>query len=545
MKRLMGGWASRMFLLLSATGPVALAAVLVAVGLDGNANAQGPKTLVIAIGADQTGLDPQTVQNNESGFVMSTIFDGIVNYKAGSSEVEPGLAQSWTISPDGKVYTFKLRQGVKFHDGTPMNARTVAEDLDRAINPDNPCYVLNRKVDTYDAFTFGSVKGGDVVKMSVVDDYTLHFTLPKPNAPFLSSLAMAWQGIMSPAATKQYNCDASQHPVGTGPFKFVEAVRNDHITVEANRDYWGEKPKVDRIIFRIIPESATRVLALERNEVQIVADVVPADQARIQKNSDLKLYVQPGLTILGVSMSSNLGPFKDKRVRQAMNYAVDKEAINKGLYGGATTASQGMPPVLWGFNKNVKPYPYDVNKAKALLKEAGYPNGFSTEMMVYPNPRGYNPIGGAKLGEAVQGYLAKVGVQVKINQYEWGAFLARYRHEPWEGFAIGGWTGDNGDPDNFLGDLFEWGPDPSKPRTNNSARHLNPEFEKLIQQGRETTDQAKRAQIYEKANEILHDDAPWIFINYTNQVRASRATMKGFLLNPLQMFFHMEKVSLE
>jgi ABC-type transport system substrate-binding protein len=538
MRMFMGGWARRTLLLLSAT-------VLVAAGLDVRASAQQPKTLVIAIGADQTGMDPQTVQNNESGFVMSAIYDSIVNYKPGSSEVGPGLAESWTISSDGKVYTFKFRRGVKFHDGTPMNARTVAEDLDRAINPNNPCYVLNRKVDTYDDFTFGSVKDGNVVKMDVLDDFTLRFTLPKPNAPFLSSLAMVWQGIVSPAATKQYNCDAGQHPVGTGPFKFVEAVRNDHITVDANPDYWGGKPKVDRIIFRIIPESATRVLALERNEVQILADVLPADYARIEKNPALKLFRQAGLTILGVAMSNDLGPFKDKRVRQAMNYAVDKEAINKGLYGGATTSSQGIPPVLWGYAKNVQPYPYDVNKAKALLKDAGFPNGFSTEMMVSANPRGYNPIGGAKLGEAVQGYLAKVGVNVKISQYEWGAYLDRFRHSPWEGFAIAGWSGDNGDPDNFLGDLFEWDTGANKPRVNDTARHHNPEFDKLMEQGRETTDQAKRVQIYEKANQILHDDAAWIFINHTNQVRAARANVKGFQLNPLQMFFHMELVSLE
>ncbi len=521
------------------------AAVLLTAGPTGRAAAQGPKTLVIAIGADQTGLDPQTVENNESGFIMATIFDSIVNYKPGSSEVGPGLAESWTISPDGKVYTFKLRRNVKFHDGTPMNARTVAEDVDRAINPNNPCFVYNRKVDSYDDFTFGSAKAGTAVKVEVADDTTLRFTLPKPNAPFLSSLAMVWTGIMSPAATKQYNCDASQHPVGTGPFKFVEAVRNDHVTVEANPDYWGGKPKVDRIIFRIIPESATRMLALERNEVQILADVPPADYERVEKNPALKLYRQPGLTILGVGMSNDLGPFKDKRVRQAMNYAVDKNAINKGLYGGATTASQGIPPVLWGYNKSVEPYPYDVNKAKALLKEAGYPNGFSTEMMVYANPRGYNPIGGAKLGEAVQGYLAKVGVNVKITQYEWGAYLDKFRRTPWEGFAISGWSGDNGDPDNFLGDLFEWDTAANKPRINNTSRHHNPEFDKLMALGRETTDQAKRAQIYERANAILHDDAPWIFINHTNQVRATRASVKGFQLNPLQMFFHMEQVSLE
>lgn len=523
-----------------------LIVTVVPVGFWNAARAQAPKTLVIAIGADQTGLDPQTVQNNESGFVMSTIFDSLVSYKLGTSIPAPGLAESWTISRDGRVYTFKLRRGVFFHDGTPMNAHTVAEDLDRAINPNNPCYVLARKgVDTYDDFTFGSVKDGTVAKMEVVDDSTLRFTLPKPDAPFLSSLAMVWQGIMSPAATKKYNCDASQHPVGTGPFKFVEAVRNDHITVVANPDYWGGRPKVDRIIFQVVPESATRMLKLERNEVQILADVPPSDYVRVTRNPQLRLYTQPGLTILYVAMSNDRGPFTDKRVRQAMNYAVDKEAINKGLYGGATTASQGIPPVLWGYNKAVAPYPYDPAKAKALLKEAGYPTGFTADMMVYANPRGYNPVGGAKLGEAVQGYLAKVGVNVKITQYEWGAYLNAIRHTEYEGFAICGWSGDNGDPDNFLGDLFEWDEAANHWRINNCSRHHNPQFDRLIRQGREVTDQQKRTQIYMEANRILHDDAPGIFINHTNQVRATRASVHGFVLNPLQMFFHMERVSVE
>src|SRR5437879_2491717 len=368
---------------------VSLDGGLVALGLGGPAGAQPQKVLVSAIGADQTGLDPQTVQNNESGFVMSTMFDSVVNYKPGSSEVGPGLAESWTVSADGKVFTFKLRRGVKFHDGTPMNARTVTDDLDRAINPNNPCYVLARKgVDTYDDFTFGSVTDNTVAKMDVVDEYTLRFTLPDASAPFLSSVAMIWQGIVSPAATKQYNCDASQHPVGTGPFKFVEAVRADHVTVDANPEYWGGRPKVDRIIFQVVPESATRMLKLERNEAQILADVPPSDYPRVTGNAALKIYQQAGLTILGVAMSNGAGPFMDKRVRQAMNYAVDKDAINKGLYGGATTASQGMPPVLWGYNKSVPPYPFDAAKAKALLGEAGFPNGFSTNMMVYANPRG-------------------------------------------------------------------------------------------------------------------------------------------------------------
>jgi peptide/nickel transport system substrate-binding protein len=526
--------------------PLLLILALTPLGFWGVAQAQAAKTLVIAIGADQTGMDPQTVENNESGFIMSTIYDSIVNYKIGSSIPGPGLAESWTTSPDGKVYTFRLRRGVTFHDGTPMNARTVAADVDRAINPQNPCYVFNRKsVDTYDDFTFGSAKDNTVAKMDVVDDYTLRFTLPQPNAPFLSSLAMVWQGIVSPEATKKYDCDASQHPVGTGPFKFVEAVRNDHVTVDANAAYWGGRPKVDRLVFQIVPESATRMLKLERNEVQVLADVPPSDYSRVTGNKALKLYSQPGLTILYVAMNNGLGPFKDKRVRQAMNYAVDKEAINKGLYGGATTATQGMPPVLWGYAKDVKPYPYDVAKAKELLKEAGFANGFTADMMVYANPRGYNPVGGAKLGEAAQSYLAKIGVNIKITQFEWGAYLQRLRHTEWEGFAICGWSGDNGDPDNFLGDLFEWNEANGTARTNNCTRHHNPAFDKLIQQGRLVADQPKRAQIYIQANRILHDDAPGIFMNYTNQVRAARTSVRGFTLNPLQMFFHMEQVSLQ
>jgi peptide/nickel transport system substrate-binding protein len=514
-------------------------------GLWGVAQAQGPKTLTIAIGADATGLDPQTSTAANSGFVMATIFDGLVNHKPASSTIAPGLAETWSISSDGKVYTFKIRHGVTFHDGTPVNAHTVGADIDRAINPQNPCYVLTRPgVATRDAFTFGSAKAGNVVTMDIVDDYTLRFTLVQPNAPFLTDLAMVAHGIMSPAATKQYDCDASQHPVGTGPFKFAEWARNDHVTLDANPAYWGGRPKVDRIVFRIVPESTSQILMLERNEVQILSDVLPSDYSRITRNNQLKLLRQPGLTVLGVGMSNDWGPFQDKRVRQAMNYAVDKDTINKGLYAGAATASQGIPPTLWGYNKSVTPYPYDVAKAKQLLKEAGYANGISTEILIYPGPRAYNPAGGPRLAEAVQPYLANVGVKVKITQLELGAYFNAMHAGLWQGFALTGWFGDNGDPDNFLGDLFEWDATNNKHRIDNWARHHNPDYDKLIREGRMATDQARRAQIYIEANRILHDDAPWIFINYVDQARAIRANVEGYMLAPLQVYFHMELVSL-
>jgi len=528
-----------------------LAAVLVAVLLlpiswSGMARADVPKTLVIAVSADHLGLDPQTTHDNGSAYIMSTIFDGLMSYQLGTSVVAPGLAQTWTVSPDGKVYTFKIRSGVTFHDGSPLNARTVAADLDRAVNPNNPCYVFSRKaLDTYDDFTFGTMKDGTAAHIQALDDATLQITLPKPNAPFLTDLAMVWSGIMSPVATQKYNCDASKAPVGTGPFRFVEYVASDHTTLEANPSYWGDHPKVDRLVFQVVPEGATAVLRLERNEVQILTDVPTAFYGRISGNHDLKLYTQPGLTLLGVGMFTGASPFSEKRVRQAMNYAVDKDAINKALYGGATTASQGEPPVLWGYNKSVKPYPYDPAKAQALLREAGFGSGFATEMMVYANPRGYNPAGGAKLGEAIQGYLAKVGVTVKLVQYEWGAYIDKLHHSPWQGFAICGWSGDNGDPDNFLGPLFGFDEVAGKPQYSNCASYHSQAFDQLITRGQQATSQADRERVYLQANAILHDDAPWIFVNHMNQVRAARGSVTGVTLNPLQMFFHMERVGMQ
>jgi peptide/nickel transport system substrate-binding protein len=522
----------------------AVAAGVLSMGAWGLAQAQAPKTLVIALGADQTGLDPQTNVNNESWYVESALYDSLVSYKPGTTLPAPGLAESWTVAPDGKVYTFKIRRGVTFQDGTPVNARTVSQDLDRAVNPQNPCYVPARKVDTFDGFTYGSVPNGTAVKIEAVDDDTLRFTLPQPNAGFIANLAMVPAGIISPAVVKQYNCDAGQHPAGTGPFKLAEAVRNDHLTLDANPSYWRGRPKIDRIVFRVVPESTTRLLMLERNEVQALLDVNPADYGRVARSNALKLLRGPALLTLGVGMSDDVGPFKDRRLRQAMNYAVDRDAINKALYSGATTSSQVVSPGYWAYNPTVRPYPYDPEMAKKLMAEAGFPNGLSTEMAVYSNPRSYNPIGGAKLGEAVQSYLAKVGVNVKLTQYEWGAYLNLIRRTPWEGFAIVGGSGDNGDPDNMIGIRFEYNEVTHSAGPSNNTRYDNPAVNRLLAEGRRVTNLERRAQIYKEINKIVHDDAPWIFINNLDLVRATRANVDGFVLFPVTGLFRLDLVSL-
>lgn len=359
------------------------------------------KTLVIAIGADATYLDPESVMNNESGFVMSAIFDGLTKYKKGTSEPGPGLAERWDISPDGKVYTFYLRKGVKFHDGTPFNADAVVKELDRVKNPNHPYYVYKQEgVHSFADFTWGVVESYEKI-----DDYTVKITLKEPHAPFLASIAMVWSGIMSPAAVEKYGFDVNYHPVGTGPFKLVEWVRNDHITLEANKEYWDGAPKVDKLIYRVVPESSVRLLKLEQGEVHILADVDPEDYARIKSNPDLKLLEQPGLTINGIALICDAKPWDDVRVRQAANYAVNKEEMNKFLYkDAAVTAATGMPPILPGYPQDLQPYPYDPAKAKQLLAEAGYPNGFKYKLLCYENPRGYNPVG-IKMAVAIQEYL--------------------------------------------------------------------------------------------------------------------------------------------
>jgi len=527
-------------------GLIIMLMVVFAAGLWSLADAQAPKTLVVALQGDPTGLDPQTNLDNESWYIESSIYDSLVSYKLGSTVPAPGLAESWTISPDGKTYTFKLRSGVTFQDGTPVTAQAVAADLDRAVNPQNPCYVPGLKgVASFDSFTFGSVAAGTAAKIEAVDASTVRFTLPVPNAGFIASLAMVSSGIMSPAVTKQYGCDMANRPVGTGPFKFVEMAPSDHVTLAANPTYWRGRPKMDRVVFQIIPESTTRLLALERNQVQIVLDVLPSDYDRISGNKALQLMRAPALLTLGVGMAVDAAPFNDVRVRKAMNYAVDKDAINKGLYAGAATSSQAVSAPYWAYNPAVKPYPYDSDMAKKLLAEAGYPNGFTTDLLTYSSARSYNPAGGDKLAEAVQPYLAKVGVTVRIQQFEFGAYLDKIRHTPWQGMALFGGSGDNGDPDNMLSVRFDYNEASHAFAGSNYGRYHNPVVSQLFAQARSITDQARRAEMYKEINAITHDDAPWIFVNNLQLVRAARANVDGFVQFPVTGLWRLDLVSLK
>jgi peptide/nickel transport system substrate-binding protein len=367
----------------------------------------------------------------------------------------------------------------------------------------------------------------------------VQFVFKVPSAPFLNSMAMVWNGLVSPAAAAKWGKDYRNHPLGSGPFVFREWRPRDQVILDANPDYWGGKPKVDHLIFKELPDAQAAVLALKRGEIQILGDVSSQTIAAIKADPNLTILTQPGLAVDGVSLPTDVAPFNDKRVRQALNYAVDKEAINKALFNGnAVVMTSPLPQAQWGFDPTLKGYPYDPEKAKALLKEAGVAPGLQVEFLTYNSPRGYNPAG-PNLAVAIQGYLKKVGIEANVRQLEIGAYLQTVRKGNYNGLAMEGWTGDNGDPDNFIGEM--WGA--KNIPVVNWCRYNNPAFEKLLSDALKVSDQAKRTAIYAEAQKIVVDDAPWIFINSTLQVRAIRKEVKGFQLNPTQMFFDMEQVS--
>ena len=493
-------------------------------------------TLVIGMASDPTGLDPEAVENNTSGFIMSTIYDSLLRYKTGTTDVAPGIAESWTSSPDGLTYTFKLKSGVKFSDGTPLDAKAVIWNVDRLLNKANPQYIYNTgPVEGYIDFTYG-----DVASYKAVDDTTVEFTFKKPSAPFLNSLAMVWNGLVSPGAAEKYGKDLRSHPVGSGPFVLREWRQRDQIILDANPNYWGGNPKVDHIIFKELPDPQAAVLALKRGDVQILADLSTQSVPALKNDPNVTVLTQPGLAVSGVALPVDTPPFNDKRVRQALNYAVDKAAINKALFADlAVPMTSPLPQAQWGFDKSLQGYPYDPAKAKQLLADAGVKPGTALELATYNSPRGYNPAG-PNLAIAVQGFLNKVGLTVSVKQSEVGAYFTQARSGKYTGMMMEGWSGDNSDPDNFLGELWSYKNFP----TADWARYNNPDYEALLAKALAEPDPAKRTPLYAQAQKLVVDDAPWIFINSTLQIRAIRKNVTGYELNPTQMFFGMENVSL-
>ena len=501
----------------------AAAGVALGAGLGAAALAQTPPgVLVVGQIAEPKSLDPAADTAVNDFRILVNLYEGLVRYKSGTLEVAPQLAESWEVSGDGTEYTFHLRPGVMFHDGTPFNAEAVEFNFDRMLDENHPYH------DTGPfplSFFFSAIE-----KTEAVDDMTVKFTLNEPYAPFLSNLAYPTGLIVSPAAVEKHGKDFGRHPSGTGPFRFVEWDSNEKVVIEKNPDYWGEPAATDAVVFRPITDANTRVAEMLAGGIDMMVEVPPTSLSKFQ-GSGFKIVEQAGPHVWFLILNAKEGPFADKRVRQAANYAINKGAIvNDVLEGTADVAAGPTPPAFaWAYENGLSPYPYDPEKAKALLAEAGVEPG--TKLTFYVTEGGSGMLDPVPMGTAIQADLNAVGFDVQIETYEWNTFLGEVNPglEGKADMAEMAWMTNDPDTLPFLALRTEAWPDKGG---FNSGYYSNPEVDKLLEEARASTDQERRAELYKQMQEIVHDDAPWVFVANWKQNAVTSDRVENFQLEP-------------
>lgn len=486
--------------------------------------------LVMGRGGDSVALDPSIVTDGESLKITQQIFDTLLGYKPGTTEVEGELAESWEVSTDGLKYVFSLRPDIKFHDGTAFNAEAVVFNFTRWNDPDSEFKFDGDSFDYYDSM-FGPEGSRIIKEVKAVDNLTVEFTLNNPQAPFLQNIAMPSFGMASPAAIQEKKENFKSEPVGTGPFVFKEWKRNDSITLEKNAEYWKEGfPKLERVIVRSIPDNTARFNALQNGEIDLMEDLSPDHLTTLESNSELQKIERPPFNVAYLGFNFNNEPFNDPKVRIALSHAVNKQGIIDAFFSGqGVPAVNPMPPTLWGYNDEIQDYEYDLEKAKQLLAEAGYPDGLPGEYTFYamPVPRPYMP-DGKKVAEVIQADFEQIGVKVNIESPEWATYLDDLQAGEKEDIFMLGWTGDNGDPDNFIYTLLDKDAIPS----NNYTYYSSDELHTILVEAQQETDQTKREELYKQAQVIIKEDAPWVPLVHTTPLLAATANLKGLVLAP-------------
>tara|TARA_R110002124_G_scaffold2518_1_gene15946 strand:+ start:564 stop:2138 length:1575 start_codon:yes stop_codon:yes gene_type:complete len=502
--------------LLAATAATALALTV------GSAAAQTPENvLIVGQIAEPQALDPAAVTAVNDFRILMNMYDGLVRYKDGTLEVEPSLATDWTISEDGTIYTFTLRDGVTFHDGSAFDAEAVKFNFDRMLDESHP-YSDTGPFPL--AFFFSSVQSVDVI-----DPLTVSFTLNAPYAPFLSNLAYPTGLIVSPAAVMEYGADFGRNPSGTGAFKFVEWRSNEAVVVEANPDYWDGAPELETVVFRPITDANTRTAEMLAGGIDLMVEVPPVALSEFQGDA-YSVYEQAGPHVWFLILNAKEGPFADVRVRQAANYAINKEAIvNDVLEGTAEVAAGPTPPAFaWAYNPDLEPYPYDPDRARELLAEAG---AEGAELTFYVTEGGSGMLDPVAMGTAIQADLEAVGLNVTIETYEWNTFLGNVNPglEGKADMAEMAWMTNDPDTLPFLALRTEAWPENGG---FNSGYYSNPEVDALLDAARVETDQEERARLYREMQVIVQQDAPWVFVANWKQNAVTSDRVEGFALQP-------------
>lgn len=480
------------------------------------------KKLVFGRANDSISLDPADTTEIESFKVTVNIFDTLVKYDEEESKVIPCLAESWKSSEDGLTWVFRLRQDVKFHDGTVFDAHAVEFNFERWMNAGSPYHIGHF---IYWNYVFSGFPGF-IKSVTALSDYSVEIILTKPYAPFLSILGMPVFGIASPEAIRKYSEEMDKHPVGTGPFCFKSWEAGKSIILTRNDEYWGERAKVEEVEFRVIPSGKDRLEQLRQGTIHITDNLGPDDVADVKRDMSLHLYLRPCFNVGYLAMNNEKPPFDNRNVRVAVSQAIDKEKLIKNIFDNlAKPASTLVPPVLWGHNENISPYEYNIQKSRELLAEAGYPQGFKTTLWVMDSSRPYFPKP-IEVAEFIKDSLKEISVEVEIKVFDWNEYLDRIGNGEHEVILMG-WTGDNIDPDNFLYTFLS--SDNAKPGlAGNYAFYKNNEVDRMLEQARQTSNIEFRKYLYRKLQEIVNYDMPCVPLVHTMPALASLWSVKNY-----------------
>ncbi len=503
----------------------------------GSGLSHAASNLVFCSEGSPAGFDPgQYTTGTDFDATAETIFNRLTQFERGGTAVIPGLAEKWDISPDGLSYTFHLRKGVKFHTTDyfkptrEFNADDVLFTFQRMLDKNHP---FRKAYPTEFPYFTDMGMDANIAKVEKLDDSTVKFTLNSVDAAFIQNLAMSFASIQSAEYADQLlkagkAADINQKPIGTGPFVFKRYQKDAQIRFAGNKDYWmPEDVKIDNLIFSINTDASVRMQKLKAGECQVTLFPRPADLDVLKKDPNLNMPSQPGFNLGYIAYNVTHKPFDKLEVRQALDMAVNKKAIIDAVYQGAgQLAVNGMPPTQWSYDDTIKDAPYNPEKAKELLKAAGVAEGTEITLWAMPVQRPYNP--NAKLmAEMLQADWAKVGIKAKIVSYEWGEYIKRSKVGEHDAMLIG-WSGDNGDPDNWLGTLY--GCDAIN--GNNFSKWCDAGYDKLIKQAKATPDQAKRTELYKQAQHLLKDAVPITPIAHSTVYQPMRKNVQDYKISP-------------
>ncbi|MGY0697035.1 glutathione ABC transporter substrate-binding protein GsiB [Bordetella bronchiseptica] len=499
-----------------------VAAATLAFGVLASPLAHASKDVTFAVAIALETLDPYNTNSTLNQAAGKAYYEGLFEFDK-DLKIQKLLATDYEVSADGLVYTIKLRDGIKFHDGTDFNAEAVKVNFDRVANPEN-------RLSRYTQFN-------RVAKTEVVDPHTVRITLKEPFSAFINALAHPVAMMISPAALQKYGKEIGFHPVGTGPFKFVEWKPAEYLKVEKFDGYWRKGyPKVDTLTFRTVTDNNTRAAVVQTGEAQF-AFPIPYEQAAVLARNDKLDVVDHKNSIMAryLSMNTRVKPFDNVKVRQAINYAINKQALAKVAFNGYATVVDGVVPQGVDFAYKIGQWPYDPAKARALLKEAGYPNGFETSLW-----SAYNDGTSVKAVQFLQQQLAQVGIKASVEVLESGQRVQRVQQvqKPEDAkvrMYYAGWSSSTGEADWGLRPLLSTAAFP--PVMNNISYYSNPKVDDSLMKALATTDRSEKAELYKSAQETIWNDAPWAFLVTQNNVYVKSKNLSGVYVEPDTSFW--------